>query len=283
MGITHREENKRKIQKMLTICRRPISYSVCLRDSVKRFPNETTKVRVKEKREKLHLPRDPGPRMARYYHDTPEYRDRVSLLKEDGPGRYIRNHFKPDWVKKQLKTSPEEDTVVSREWKHKVANELVDRHPSNYPLYGVEKNIKMEGYGYVPDLIVYDRVVITTSSFCIHTLTAYNNFISKQLRKMDYDILDRFPLDPLPYQINFSGLGEVESAALKIEQKKRACVIANINAEESSALFRQFIDFCPENTTIRIELMDPEINLNALKTEENQEISAVLSILRNMR
>ena len=50
----------------------------------------------------------------------------------------------------------------------------------------------MEGYGYVPDLIVYDRVVITTSSFCIHTLTAYNNFISKQLRKMDYDILDRY-------------------------------------------------------------------------------------------
>ena len=49
---------------MLTICRRPISYSVCLRDSVKRFPNETTKVRVKEKREKLHLPRDPGPRMV---------------------------------------------------------------------------------------------------------------------------------------------------------------------------------------------------------------------------
>ena len=128
----------------------------------------------------------------------------------------------------------------------------------------------MEGYGYVPDLIVYDRVVITTSSFCLHTLTAYNNFISKQLRKMDYDILDRwdenqaifffikcfrFPLDPLPYEINFSGLGEVESADLKIEKKKRACVIANINAEESSALFRQFIDFCPENTTIRIELV----------------------------
>ena len=131
----------------------------------------------------------------------------------------------------------------------------------------------MEGYGYVPDLIVYDRVVITTSSFCLHTLTAYNNFISKQLRKMDYDVLDRwdatqtlpksffikyfkrFPLDPLPYEINFSGLGEVESADLKIEKKKRACVIANINAEESSALFRQFIDFCPENTTIRIELV----------------------------
>lgn len=65
----------------------------------------------------------------------------------------------------------------------------------------------------------------------------------------------RFPLDPLPYEINFSGLGEVESADLKIEKKKRACVIANINAEESSALFRQFIDFCPENTTIRIELV----------------------------
>ena len=62
--ITHREENKRKIQKMLTICRRPISYSVCLRDAVKRFPNETTKVRVKEKREKLHLPRDSGPKMV---------------------------------------------------------------------------------------------------------------------------------------------------------------------------------------------------------------------------
>merc|ERR1712131_577543 len=137
---THREENKRKIQKMLTICRRPISYSVCLRDAVKRFPNETTKVRVKEKREKLHLPRDSGPKMARYYHDTPEYRDRVSLLKEDGPGRYMRNHFKPDWVKQQLKTSLEEDTAVSKEWKHKVANELVDRHPSHYPLYGVEKN-----------------------------------------------------------------------------------------------------------------------------------------------
>ena len=29
--------------------------------------------------------------------------------------------------------------------------------------------------------------------------------------------------------------------------------------------------------------MDPEINLNALKQEENQEISAVLSILRNMK
>ena len=29
--------------------------------------------------------------------------------------------------------------------------------------------------------------------------------------------------------------------------------------------------------------MDPEINLNALKTEENQEISTVLSLLRNMR
>ena len=55
---------QQKIKKMLTICRRPISYSVCLRDSVKRFPNETTKVRVKEKREKLHLPRDPGPRMV---------------------------------------------------------------------------------------------------------------------------------------------------------------------------------------------------------------------------
>ena len=65
----------------------------------------------------------------------------------------------------------------------------------------------------------------------------------------------RFPLDPLPYQLHFSGLGEVESAALKIEKKKRACVIANINAEESSALFRQFIDFCPENTTVRIELV----------------------------
>jgi len=65
------------------------------------------------------------------------------LLKEDGPGRYIRNHFKPNWVKKQLKTSPEEDTVVSREWKHKVANELVDRHPSNYPLYGVEKYVQL--------------------------------------------------------------------------------------------------------------------------------------------
>ena len=49
----------------------------------------------------------------------------------------------------------------------------------------------MEGYGYVPDLIVYDRVVITTSSFCLHTLTAYTNFISKQLRKMDFDVLDR--------------------------------------------------------------------------------------------
>ena len=49
---------------MLTICRRPISYSVCLKDAVKRFPNETTKVRVKEKREKLHLPRDSGPKMV---------------------------------------------------------------------------------------------------------------------------------------------------------------------------------------------------------------------------
>ena len=78
---------------------------------------------------------------ARYYHDTPEYRDRVSLLKEDGPGRYMRNHFKPDWVKQQLKTPLEEDTAVSKEWKHKVANELVDRHPSNYPLYGVEKYV----------------------------------------------------------------------------------------------------------------------------------------------
>ena len=49
---------------MLTICRRPISYSVYLRDSVKRFPNETTQVRIKEKREKLRLPRDPGPKMV---------------------------------------------------------------------------------------------------------------------------------------------------------------------------------------------------------------------------
>ena len=65
----------------------------------------------------------------------------------------------------------------------------------------------------------------------------------------------RFPLDPLPYKIHFSGIGEVESADLQIKKKKRACVIANINAEESSALFRQFIDFCPENTTIRIELV----------------------------
>ena len=62
-------------------------------------------------------------------------------MKEDGPGRYIRKHFKPDWVKQQLKTPPEADTVVSKEWKHKVANELVDRHPSNYPLYGVEKYV----------------------------------------------------------------------------------------------------------------------------------------------
>ena len=62
-------------------------------------------------------------------------------------------------------------------------------------------------------------------------------------------------MDPLPYKIHFSGIGEVESADLQIKKKKRACVIANINAEESSALFRQFIDFCPENTTIRIELV----------------------------
>ena len=49
---------------MLTICRRPISCSVYLRDSTKRFPNETTQVRIKEKREKLRLPRDSGPKMV---------------------------------------------------------------------------------------------------------------------------------------------------------------------------------------------------------------------------
>ena len=51
----------------------------------------------------------------------------------------MRVHFKPDWVKEQLKIPVEEDTAVSKEWKHKIANELMDRHPSNYPLYGVEK------------------------------------------------------------------------------------------------------------------------------------------------
>ena len=50
-------------------------------------------------------------------------------------------HFKPDLVKEQLKIPDEEDTAVSKEWKHKIANELMDRHPSNYPLYGVEKYV----------------------------------------------------------------------------------------------------------------------------------------------
>ena len=53
----------------------------------------------------------------------------------------MRNHFKPDWVKEQLKIPDEDDTAVSKEWKHKIANELMDRHPSNYPLYGVEKYV----------------------------------------------------------------------------------------------------------------------------------------------
>lgn len=88
---------------MLTICRRPISYSVCLRDSVKRFPNETTKVRVKEKREKLHLPRDPGPRMVSLIFRNSEESFSLSRFSHKFPNFYKNKGSKDCLVRGTLK------------------------------------------------------------------------------------------------------------------------------------------------------------------------------------
>ena len=61
-----------------------------------------------------------------------------------------------------------------------------------FPLWNVEKSITMDGFGEVPDVIIYKYTKIETSSFCFHTLHNFNKFVTKQLIKNDFDVLERF-------------------------------------------------------------------------------------------
>ena len=71
-----------------------------------------------------------------------------------------------------------------------------------FPFWNVEKNITMEGYEDVPDVIIYKYTLIETSSFCFHTLHNFNKFIVKQLIKNDFDILERLVIVSLDKDIN---------------------------------------------------------------------------------
>merc|ERR1712021_154477 len=74
----------------------------------------------------------------------------------------------------------------------------------------------------------------------------FNKFITKQLIKNDFDVLERFPSPPDEFTVEYAELIN-ESRHLKMDKMKRNIVFAHMNAEESSALIRQFVEFCPEN------------------------------------
>ena len=124
----------------------------------------------------------------------------------------------------------------------------------------------MEGFDSVPDVQYYTYTLVETSSFCFHTLHNFNLWIVKQLKKGDFDVLERFPSPPIEYNFEYSELTN-ESAKLKVEKIRRNIVFAHMNAEESSALFRKFIEFCPENTSIKFSMVSLSVTVHISNKE----------------
>ena len=118
----------------------------------------------------------------------------------------------------------------------------------------------------------------------------------------------RFPTQPEVLTISYSGLVN-EATTINVDKIQRKIVLGNVNAEESSALFRLIFEFCPENTTVKIShvssfqsiivktcemkpkikvklKLDSEIDIEVLKSEKywsNEDYKEKLMELRKIK
>ena len=55
----------------------------------------------------------------------------------------------------------------------------------------VFRSIEMEGFEDWPDVIVYDRILIELSSFCIESMFHFHQFLLKEFSFLDFDVIDK--------------------------------------------------------------------------------------------